>query len=193
MKTKAKIILASQSPRRQQLLKDLGLNFEIRVADIEENYPKELEREAIVEFLAELKSNAIECSKNEVLITSDTIVWINDHILEKPKNASHSKEMILELSGVTHEVLSGVCISYQGKKHTFHSVTKVHFKTLSDSEVDYYVSNYKPFDKAGSYGIQEWIGYAGIKGIEGDYFNVMGLPVNMVYDKLKELGVISPN
>ncbi len=190
MKTNAKIILASQSPRRQQLLKDLGLDFEIRVADIEENYPKELEREAIVEFLAELKANAIACSKDEVLITSDTIVWINDHILEKPKSTDHSKQMIQELSGSTHEVLSGVCISYKGKKHTFHSVTKVHFKTLSDSEIEYYVSNYKPFDKAGSYGIQEWIGYAGISGIEGDYFNVMGLPVNMVYDKLKELKVI---
>ena len=190
MKTKTPIILASQSPRRQGLMKDIGLDFEIKVADIEENYPSELRREAIVEYLSELKSDAIECTENEVLITSDTIVWINDHILEKPKSPEHSKEMIQELSGSTHEVLSGVCIRYQGKKHTFHSVTKVHFKTLSETEIDYYIENFKPFDKAGSYGIQEWIGYTGIKGIEGDYFNVMGLPINMVYDKLKELKVI---
>lgn len=191
MKTNAKIILASQSPRRQQLLKDLGLNFEIRVADIDEVYPKELKSTEIVEYLAEQKAKAIQCSEDEVLITSDTIVWINNHILEKPKSLEHSKEMIQELSGNTHEVLSGVCISYQGIKHTFHSITKVHFKDLTESEIDYYVNNFKPFDKAGSYGIQEWIGYAGIKGIEGDYFNVMGLPINMVYDKLKELNIIA--
>lgn len=190
MKSNAKIILASQSPRRQQLLKDLGLEFEIRVADIEENYPSHLKREKIVEYLAELKADAIKCSDDEVLITSDTIVWINDHILEKPKSPEHSKEMIQELSGSTHEVLSGVCVSYKGVKHTFHSNTKVHFKALNHSEIDFYVDTYKPFDKAGSYGIQEWIGYIGIKGIEGDYFNVMGLPVNMVYDKLKELDII---
>lgn len=193
MKSNAKIILASQSPRRQQLLKDLGLEFEIRVADIDENYPSDLKREKIVEFLAELKADAIEYSDEEVLITSDTIVWINGHILEKPSSPEHSRKMIQELSDSTHEVLSGVCISYQGKKHTFHSNTKVHFKDLTSSEIDYYVENFKPFDKAGSYGIQEWIGYIGIKGIEGDYFNVMGLPVNMVYDKLKELNIILEN
>lgn len=183
------IILASGSPRRQQFLKDLNLNFEIRLKDVEEIYPEELKAEQITNFLAELKANAFEdtLQPNDILITSDTIVWHNGKALGKPKDYDDSFQILRSLSGNTHEVITSVCFKLNNETTTFHEVTKVTFKDLSDEEIDYYIKNYTPFDKAGSYGIQEWIGFIGVSKIEGSYANVMGLPVDQVYEYLKKL------
>lgn len=184
------IVLGSQSPRRQNLLKDLGLEFTIRTTNAEEIFPDHLKREEIVEFLAKQKAELIDSSEEEILITSDTIVWINDGLLGKPTSRDHAIEMISKLSNQKHEVLTGVCIQKGSDFHVFHDITEVYFRELSQEEIVYYVDKYKPFDKAGSYGIQEWIGYVGIKKIEGDFFNVMGLPVFKLYDELIRLRLI---
>lgn len=181
------LILASGSPRRQQFFKELGIDFEIRLKEIEEVYPNALQAEAITNYLAELKANAFadELQKNDILITSDTIVWHKNQCLGKPKDEEDAFKMLQSLSNATHEVITSVCFKTTEKTETFFAVTKVTFQLLSDEEIRYYLENYKPFDKAGSYAIQEWIGLIGISKIEGSYTNVVGMPMHLVYEKLK--------
>ena len=180
------IILASKSPRRQNLLKELGFDFEIKTKEIEEIYPPELKRENVALFLSELKASAFvdDLNDNDLIITSDTIVCLGDEIIGKPRGREDAIKMLGKLSGNKHEVITAVTLLSKEKKHTFYEETAVYFKSLSTPEIEYYVDNYQPFDKAGSYGIQEWIGYIGIEKIIGSYFNVMGLPVKRVYEEL---------
>ena len=180
------IILASKSPRRQNLLKELGFDFEIKTKEIEEIYPPELKRENVALFLSELKASAFvdDLKENDLIITSDTIVCLGNEIIGKPKGREDAIEMLGKLSGNKHEVITAVTLLSKEKQHTFHEETEVYFKPLTTPEIEYYVDNYQPFDKAGSYGIQEWIGYIGIEKIIGSYFNVMGLPVKRVYEEL---------
>lgn len=181
------IILASGSPRRQQFFKELDIDFSIQLKEVAEIYPDELKAEAITNFLAELKANAFtELNANDILITSDTIVWHEEKALGKPNSYDDAFNMIQSLSGKTHEVITSVCFKTTAKIDTFFEVTKVTFKPLTDEAIHYYLENYKPFDKAGSYGIQEWIGLIGISKIEGSYANVVGMPIDKVYDKLLE-------
>lgn len=185
---KKNIILASKSPRRQHLLKDLGVDFEIRTKEVEEIYPPELKREQVALLLSELKATAFagELTDNDILITSDTIVCLGDRIIGKPKDRDDAFNMLSDLSGNKHEVITAVTFTSAKKQHSFFVETEVYFKTLSNFEIDYYINKYQPFDKAGSYGIQEWIGYIGIEKIVGSYFNVMGFPVKEVYEALEE-------
>jgi len=184
------IILGSKSPRRKELLAGLGFNFEVRTKDVEESYPETISKLKVAEFLAEKKAIAFEeeLTENDIIITSDTIVICEGEILGKPKNKIFAFDMLSRLSGKTHKVITGVCIKSKHKTIIFSDTTKVWFKELSCDEMNYYIKNYKPFDKAGSYGIQEWIGYIGIQKIEGTYFNVMGLPVNLLYKELYHFG-----
>jgi septum formation protein len=184
-----KIILASGSPRRQQFFKDLDLDFEIRVKEIKEIYPENLKAETITNYLAELKSSAFdgEIANNEIVITSDTLVWLKDKALGKPKDYNDAFEILKSISNTTHQVFTSVCFATKNFKKTIFDETKVTFKELNDSEIHYYLENYKPFDKAGAYGIQEWIGLIGITKIEGSYSNVVGLPTEKVYDFLLNL------
>ncbi|WP_108867257.1 Maf-like protein [Aquimarina aquimarini] len=182
------IILASGSPRRQQFFKDLGLEFTIQPKEVEEVYPDHLKAEEISDYLAVLKADAFTNIKpKDILITSDTIVWHNDKALGKPKNLAEASKMIHSLSADTHEVITSVCFKTSKQVIVVHHTTKVEFKQLSVEEVEYYVNTYKPLDKAGAYGIQEWIGHIAITSIEGSYFNVMGLPTHLVYKTLIEL------
>lgn len=183
-----KIILASGSPRRQQFFKDLDLDFEIRLKDIEEIYPPTLKAAEITNFLAELKANAFsnELSQNEILITSDTIVWQNGIALGKPKDYDDAFQILKSLANATHEVITSVCFKTMHSSETIHEITRVTFSELSDDAIHYYLKNYEPFDKAGAYGIQEWIGLIGIAKIEGSYSNVVGLPTERVYNYLKD-------
>ncbi|MCK5402149.1 MAG: septum formation protein Maf [Flavobacteriaceae bacterium] len=183
------IILASGSPRRQEFFKDLGLDFEIRLKPIKEVYPKHLTHFEISDYLAQLKSKPFEkeLNENDILITSDTIVWLNKTAIGKPKNEQDAFDMISSLSGKTHEVITSVCFTTKFSQKTVHNITKVTFKDLSDEEIWYYIKNFKPLDKAGAYGIQEWIGHIGVTKIEGSFFNVMGLPVHLVYKMLNEI------
>jgi septum formation protein len=183
-----KIILASGSPRRQQFLKDLDLEFEIRLKEIEEVYPDNLKGVAITNYLAELKAKAFEgeIKPNEILITSDTIVWLNEKALGKPKDYDDAFQILTSLSNQTHEVITSVCFKTDQKTDTLFDITKVTFGTLSEAQIKYYLDKYKPFDKAGAYGIQEWIGLVGISKIEGSYTNVVGLPTNLVYFYLNQ-------
>ncbi|PKP09770.1 MAG: septum formation protein Maf [Bacteroidetes bacterium HGW-Bacteroidetes-4] len=187
MNNNYQIILASQSPRRQQLLKELGLNFTIEVREVDEVYPMHLQHEEIPVYLAQLKAKAFEnnISGNQLVITADTIVWLNNRVLGKPSGFDEAFNMLRALSGNTHTVYTGVCLKSIAKETTFWAKTDVHFKTLSDEEITFYLNTHKPYDKAGAYGIQEWIGYIGIEHIEGSYFNVMGLPVQKLYEQLK--------
>lgn len=180
------IILASGSPRRQKFLKELDIDFEIRLKDVEEIYPDYLKAEEITDFLAELKAAALTdtLSDNDILITSDTIVWHKDKALGKPTDKEDAFEMLKSLSGNTHDVITSVCIKNSSKSVTFNETTKVTFNTLTDDEINYYLENYRPYDKAGAYGIQEWIGLVAIAKIEGSYVNVVGLPVDKVYQHL---------
>lgn len=180
------LILASGSPRRQQFFKDLGLSFEIRLKPVDEVYPLHLKRAEISDYLSKLKSEAFksELKKHEILITSDTIVWHQEKALGKPANEAEAFEMIQSLSGSVHEVITSVSFTTLQNQITKHAITKVYFKELSHEEILYYIKNFQPFDKAGGYGIQEWIGYIGINRIEGSYFNVMGLPLHLVYKTL---------
>ncbi|MDH5413815.1 MAG: Maf family nucleotide pyrophosphatase [Flavobacteriaceae bacterium] len=177
------IILGSASPRRQQFLKDLGIQFTIKPIDVEETYPKYLHGNEITGFLAELKANAFQepLKENDILITADTIVRFSGNILGKPKDSADAKNMLRELSGQHHEVITSVCIKTTKKTKIINDTTIVYFDNLSEEEIDFYISNYKPFDKAGSYGIQEWIGYVAVKKIEGSFFTVMGFPVHKFY------------
>ena len=186
---KYNVILASGSPRRQQFMKDLDLDFEIRLSDVEEVYPDTLEGAQITDFLAELKANALTATLkyNDIIITSDTIVWHENKALGKPKDYNDAFEMLMSLSGKTHEVITSVCIKTISSTDTFNETTSVAFNTLTEDEVKYYLNNYKPYDKAGAYGIQEWIGLIAIAKVEGSYVNVVGLPVDKVYQHLKKL------
>jgi len=186
---KYQIILASGSPRRQQFFKDLDLDFEIRLKEIEEIYPAELKREAITNYLAALKAAAFEgdLKDNEVLVTSDTLVWHNEKALGKPKDKQDAFAILKSLSNATHEVITSVCFKTNTKTDVIYEITKVTFNALSDDAIEYYIENYQPFDKAGAYGIQEWIGFIGVAKIEGSYANVIGLPVDKVYQYLNNL------
>jgi len=182
------IILASGSPRRQQFFKDLDLDFSIDVRPVNEVYPEYLKKEKISNYLAELKAKAFtDIKSNEIIITSDTIVWHNGKALGKPKDLNQAKQMIFSLSNNSHEVITSVCFKTKTTIQTIHNTTKVTFKKLSEQEIEYYVKTYKPIDKAGAYGIQEWIGHIGISQIEGSYCNVMGLPTHLVYETLTTL------
>jgi septum formation protein len=180
------IILASGSPRRQQFFKDMDLSYSIRLKEIEEVFPDGLQGAEITNYLAELKANAFEkeLDTNDLLITSDTIVWLNESALGKPTDADDAFNMLQKLSNKTHEVITSVCIKSIAKTEVFHCSTKVTFGTLSDEAIRYYLDQYQPFDKAGSYGIQDWIGLIGISKIEGSYTNVVGLPTELLYQKL---------
>ena len=184
-----KLILASASPRRQQLMKDAGLTFEVRLKKIVEDYPKDLPSEKVPEYLSKVKAEAFreELQPDEVLVTADTVVCIHGKILGKPANRAEAIGMLQELSGNRHLVVTGVSVTTKTKQISFSALTNVFFKELSDEEIEYYVDVYKPFDKAGAYGIQEWIGYIGIERIEGSFYNVMGLPVQKLYETLRML------
>ncbi|MNE15956.1 Septum formation protein Maf [compost metagenome] len=186
---KYKIILASGSPRRQQFFKDLDLDFEIRLKDVEEVYPPELKAVEITDYLAKLKANAFEgeLKENEILVTSDTIVWHQNKALGKPKNAEEAFAMIKSMSNTTHEVITSVCFKTTDSSTLLHDITKVTFNDLSDEAILYYIENYKPYDKAGAYGIQEWFGFMAVAKVEGSYTNVMGLPTAKVYEFLTTL------
>ena len=184
-----KIILASGSPRRQQFFRDLNVDFEIRIKEIEEVFPPDLTAEAITNYLAELKASAFEgeLKENEILITSDTLVWHNGKALGKPTDYEDAFQILKSLSNATHEVITSVCFKTNTKIDTIFEVTRVTFNELSEDQIHYYLENYKPFDKAGAYGIQEWIGFIGVSKIEGSYANVMGLPVDKVFQYLNSL------
>ncbi|MDY0779584.1 Maf-like protein [Tenacibaculum sp. IB213877] len=183
------IILASGSPRRQHFLKDLHIDFEIRVKEVDEIYPNHLKGIEITDYLATLKSKPFEneLTEKDILITSDTIVWHQNKALGKPKDYDEAFEMLWQLSGKTHEVITSVCIKNKNFQKIVNDTTIVEFKKLSKEEIDYYITNYRPYDKAGAYGIQEWIGKIGIKTIKGSYFNVVGLPVHKLYEELMKL------
>ncbi|MDG1398154.1 MAG: Maf-like protein [Polaribacter sp.] len=182
------IILASKSPRRQQFLKDLDIDFTVETKDIEEIYPKELKGVEITDFLSNLKSKSFDnLLDNDILITSDTIVWLDEKALGKPKDENDAFLMLKSLSGREHEVITSVSIKTNHFQKIISDITTVSFKELTDEEIMYYIKNYKPFDKAGAYGIQEWIGFIAIKNIEGSYFNVVGLPVYKLYKELMNL------
>lgn len=182
------IILASNSPRRKELLAGLGLPYEVRVlADIDESYPATLCGEDIPLYISEKKAEAyIETLQpDELLVTADTIVWLEGEVLGKPADEAEARAMLRALSGKTHQVITGVTLATAERTKSFASVSEVTFATLTDAEIDYYIAHYHPLDKAGSYGIQEWIGFIGVERIEGSYFNVMGLPVQRLYRELK--------
>lgn len=184
------IVLASGSPRRQQFFKDLGLDFEIVLKPVEEEYPNRLRHFEISDYLAQLKAIPFkeELKENTILITSDTIVWHNNEALGKPKTRQEAFQMLSSMSGKTHEVITSVCFTTTSIEKTVNAITKVTFKDLTTEEINYYINTCQPFDKAGAYGIQEWIGQIGITKIEGSYFNVVGLPTHLVYKTL--LGLI---
>ena len=182
------VILASGSPRRQQYLRDLDIDFSIQLKEIEEIYPKELKGAEITDFLADLKSKAFtDLQEKDVLITSDTIVWLENKAFGKPKDVKEAFSMLRALSGKKHEVITSISIKRLSFQKIINDTTTVTFKELTDAEIQYYINTYKPFDKAGGYGIQEWIGFIGIENIEGSYFNVVGLPVHKLYKELMNL------
>ena len=183
------IILASGSPRRQDILKSLGLDFEIRLKPVNEEFPPRLTHFEISNYLAELKALPFKkaLSAKDILITSDTIVWHNNEALGKPRNDDEAHAILSSLSGTTHEVITSVCFTMQHFEKTIYDITKVTFKTLTDIEIWHYIKAYKPHDKAGAYGIQEWIGHIGVTKIEGSYFNVMGFPIHLVYKTLNDI------
>jgi septum formation protein len=186
---KYRLILASASPRRQQLLRDLGLKFDVIVKEYDETFPDYLRGEEIALYLAKekIKMFRSEIADNEIVITADTIVWCRHRVLGKPLDEQEATDMIRELSGSTHEVITGVSVYSLRGERTFSDTTKVTFDYLSDDEIGYYVENFRPYDKAGAYGIQEWIGIAACCRIEGSYFNVVGLPVQKLYRALQDL------
>lgn len=184
-----KYILASGSPRRKELLSGLELNFEIRLIDgIDESYPDGLRDEEIPQVISQKKAKAYlpTLAPNELLITADTVVCLDNKVLGKPADEQEAEQMLHELSGRTHQVITGVTLATRSKQHTFASISNVTFTNLSQEEIHHYVTHYRPLDKAGAYGIQEWIGYVGVERIEGSYFNVMGLPVQRLYTELKK-------
>ena len=188
-----RIFLASNSPRRKELLSGLGIPFEVRVnGDIDESYPSDLPPEAIPLHISRKKAAAYlqTMSADELIITADTVVVASGEILGKPVDASDAHRMLRLLSGTTHQVITGVCLTTTDHQVAFSVTTDVTFKDLSDEEIHYYIDHYRPYDKAGAYGIQEWIGYIGVTGLHGSYFNVMGLPIQRIYEDLRKMGCI---
>ena len=188
-----KIILASNSPRRKELLAGLGLPFEVRVLNgIDESFPSSLPVSDVALYIAGKKADSyrVNMSSDELIITADTIVIVGDEILGKPHDEADAIRMLREISGRTHQVTTGVCLVAEGWERRFSVTTDVTFKTLSDEEIHYYIDHYHPYDKAGAYGIQEWIGYIGVTGLNGSYYNVMGLPVQRIYEALHEINVL---
>lgn len=184
-----KIILASNSPRRKELLAGIDVQFEVRVIqDIDESYPSDLPTKDIAEYISHKKAAVYQqqMAPDELIITADTIVVLGNEVMGKPHDEADARRMLGELSGRTHQVITGVTLTTIQKQVSFSVETDVTFKALSDSEIDYYVSHYKPFDKAGAYGIQEWIGHIGVTALQGSYFNVMGLPVQRIYEALRQ-------
>ena len=187
---KYKIILASNSPRRKELLSGLGVAYEVKtLPDVDESYPDGLSGEEIAKHIARGKAEAYRSliQADELVITADTIVWLDGTVMGKPKDEEEAKDMLMRLSGKTHQVITGVCLTTASMQKTFATVTDVTFATLTDEEVNYYVTRYQPMDKAGSYGVQEWIGFVGVENLSGSYFNVMGLPIQRLYTELKKL------
>ena len=180
------LVLASQSPRRKELLSNLGYNFTQRLKQVDESYPNDLKPESVAEYLSRKKSEAYEndITDNEIIITSDTVVLLDGNILGKAKDKVEATNMLGLLSGKKHRVISGVSLLKKGKRKSFSVVTTVYMKNLSPEEISFYVTNFRPFDKAGAYGIQEWIGYVGVEKIEGSFYNVMGLPLKELYEEL---------
>lgn len=186
------IILASKSPRRQELLKKLEIPFSIDVKEVDEVYPSDLKAYEITNFLSELKSNAFkDLESNEILLTSDTIVWFKNRALEKPRNYQEAFDMLKSLSGTNHSVFTSICIRTNNFRKTFYEETVVHFKPLDEKEIKFYLNHFKYRDKAGSYGIQDWMGYIAVTKIEGCYYNVMGLPVHKLYKELMKFPNLS--
>ena len=181
------LILASKSPRRQALLKGLDLDFEIRTREVDESFPEDMPVREVAEFLAVKKSEAFgTLAEKELLITSDTTVVLGDAIMNKPADGQEATKMLEQLSGRVHEVVTGVCLRSAERTVRFSETTQVFFRELAAHEIQYYIDKYRPFDKAGAYGIQEWIGMAAIEKIEGDYYNVMGLPMAALYGQLRQ-------
>lgn len=184
------IILASNSPRRRELLAGLGIHFEVKVLpDVEEAYPEDLPVLQIAEYIAKEKAAAYQSlmGPDELVITADTVVVVGSEVMGKPADADDARRMLEKLSGRTHQVTTGVCLTTQRVQKSFSVTTDVTFKPLSREEIDYYIENYSPYDKAGAYGIQEWIGYVGVTGLQGSYFNVMGLPVQRIYAEIAKM------
>ena len=185
-----KIILASNSPRRRELLAGLDLEFEVKVIKgIDESYPNTLPPTEVAQYIAAKKADAYltTITDNDLVITADTVVIVDDEILGKPHDETQAKAMLRRISGRSHQVVTGVCLVTKDKRREFSVSTDVTFRCLTESEIDYYVSHYRPFDKAGAYGIQEWIGYVGVTALNGSYFNVMGLPVQRIYAELQKM------
>ena len=179
------IILASGSPRRQQFLKDLGIDYTIKLREVEEIYPSTLKGVEITDYLAELKSSSFDdLKKNEILITSDTIVWLENKAIGKPKDRKGAINILKSISGKKHEVMTSICLKTIDSIKIVNDITQVYFKILTQEEIEYYLDTFEPYDKAGAYGIQDWIGYIGVEKIEGSFFNVMGLPVHKLYTEL---------
>ena len=188
MMNKMKILLGSNSPRRKELLQSLGFDFEVVSINCDEIFPDNLEVENIASFLSELKANAFRnLEKNEILLTADTVVTLDNKVLGKPKNREEAIEMLTHLSGKTHQVYTGISFKTSEKTITKTDVADVEFAEISNEEIDFYIKNYQPFDKAGSYGIQEWLGMAKISRINGSFYTIMGLPTHLIYETLKEL------
>ena len=186
-----KIVLASNSPRRKELLSGLGFDYEVRTLQgLDESYPEGLSMEEIPQYISRKKASAYSLGADELLITADTIVYLDGEVLGKPVDAEDAKQMLSKLSGKTHQVVTGVTLKWSDQQHSFASVSQVTFAQLSEAEIDHYVTHYRPMDKAGAYGIQEWIGYVGVTCIEGSYFNVMGLPVQRLYSEMKKLNLL---
>ncbi|ADQ82069.1 Maf family protein [Riemerella anatipestifer] len=186
-----KLYLASQSPRRKELLNQLGFDFEIVSINCDEIYPSDLEIDKVAGFLSELKANAFRpLSEGEVLLTADTIVTFDNKVLGKPKNEAEAKKMLKRLSDNSHNVYTSVCIKTSTKTLTLTDKSTVYFSHLTDEEISYYIENYKPYDKAGAYGIQEWLGMAKIEKVEGSFYTIMGLPTHLVYQQLSALNTI---
>ena len=195
---KYSVVLASNSPRRKELLSGLGVNFSVKtLPDVDESFPDALKGEEIPLFIARKKADAYKMlfssvTSNEVeepllVITADTIVWLEDEVLGKPANATEARAMLSKLSGKKHQVITGVCLTTASWQKSFAAVSEVQFSSLTEEEMDYYIQNYCPYDKAGAYGVQEWIGFIGVESIQGSYFNVMGLPIQRLYRELKTI------
>lgn len=184
------ILLASNSPRRRELLAGLGIQYQVvSLPEIDESYPPSLQGSEIPQYISRQKADAYKAlmTPRTLLITADTIVWLNGKVYGKPSDTDDARKMLRELSGNTHTVITGVAITTTETQRVFAVESEVTFDNLSDEEIDYYVNNYKPLDKAGAYGIQEWIGYIGVTGLKGSYFNVMGLPIQRLYNELKQI------
>ena len=183
------IVLGSHSPRRKELLSGLDIPYEvIALPDVDEQYPDHLQKEEIPVYIAHLKAKAYRNMMRDdtFLITADTIVWLNGQVYGKPQDEADAQAMLRALSGRTHEVITGVCLTTREKQQSFHAVSSVKFAVLEENEIEYYVRKYRPYDKAGAYGVQEWIGYIGVENLNGSFYNVMGLPVRLLYKYLKE-------